>query len=55
MDKKMKNKKIFIDEEALTTLGLLQDAILLPVTKLMNEQVDFYEGLIKLYHTASLR
>ncbi len=34
----METKQIYIDKEALSTLGLLQNGVLSPVTKLMNEQ-----------------
>jgi len=33
----MKNKKLYIDNEALATLGLMQDGLLSPVTELMSE------------------
>ena len=33
----MKNRQLYIDKEAVATLGLLQDGLLYPATKLMNE------------------
>jgi len=34
----MKNRQLYIDQEAVASLGLLQDGILKPVTHLMNQQ-----------------
>jgi len=34
----MKHRQLYIDKEAVATLGLLQDGLLYPVTKLMNKQ-----------------
>jgi sulfate adenylyltransferase len=34
----MPNKQLYIDNEAVATLGLLQDGLLFPVTKLMNKE-----------------
>ena len=49
----MANKQIYIDQEALATLELLQNGLLYPVTKLMNEKEMREVDLTKKYKGSS--
>ena len=49
----MANKQLYIDNEAVATLGLLQDGLLFPVTKLMNKKEAKEVSLTKSYKGSS--
>jgi len=49
----MANRKLYIDSEAVATLGLMQDGLLYPVTKLMNEQEAKNVDETKIYKESS--
>jgi len=49
----MSNKQLYIDNEAVATLGLLQDGLLYPVTKLMNEEESKKVSKTKSYKGSS--
>ena len=53
MDNKMQNKQLYIDQEALATLGLLQEGMFFPVVKLMNEKEMYDIDKTKLYKGSS--
>jgi len=49
----MQNKQLYIDQEALATLGLLQEGMFFPVVKLMNEKEMYDIDKTKLYKGSS--
>ena len=44
-----KNRELYIDAEALSTLALVQEGVISPVTKLMNKQEAFEVNETKVY------